>query len=100
MDIKLKQDWIDALRSGKYVQGHSKLYSDGKYCCLGVLCRVAGIKLKNDDDEDNGYKQCKLLIGTDNLEPFWARNDGFERIRTHTFPEIADYIEETVPTTK
>lgn len=32
-------DWVNALRSGEYVQGEEVLRSaDNKYCCLGVLC--------------------------------------------------------------
>jgi hypothetical protein len=34
-----KQKWIEALRSGKYEQGESRLRSvEDCYCCLGVLC--------------------------------------------------------------
>ena len=37
--------WVDALRSGKYPQGKSKLRStDDKFCCLGVGCDVVGAK--------------------------------------------------------
>jgi hypothetical protein len=38
------QAWLDALRSGDYGQTKEQL-GDGKgnYCCLGVLCEVAGI---------------------------------------------------------
>lgn len=32
--------WIAALRSGLYKQGRKYLESDGKFCCLGVLCHV------------------------------------------------------------
>lgn len=34
--------WVEALRSGKYPQGVGFLHSEGKYCCLGVLCAVQG----------------------------------------------------------
>jgi len=31
--------WIEALRSGKYTQGNSRLRDrEGGYCCLGVAC--------------------------------------------------------------
>lgn len=33
--------WVDALRSGDFVQGKGSLAQDGKYCCLGVACEVA-----------------------------------------------------------
>jgi hypothetical protein len=41
MRKKVKQLWVDALRSGKYEQGRKVLCSlDNKYCCLGVLTEV------------------------------------------------------------
>lgn len=40
MQPKLKQKWIEALRSGKYVQTHSHLNNPDGYCCLGVLCDI------------------------------------------------------------
>ena len=44
MNKELKDKWVAALRSGKYVQGTGNLQSGGRYCCLGVLCDVAGVK--------------------------------------------------------
>ena len=43
MDPKVKQAWIDALRSGKYKQARKRLYRQETkgYCCLGVLCDIA-----------------------------------------------------------
>jgi hypothetical protein len=36
-----KEKWIDALRSGKYMQGKSCLKdTNNTYCCLGVLVEV------------------------------------------------------------
>jgi len=32
---------VEALRSGRFVQGTGALERDGRNCCLGVLCRVA-----------------------------------------------------------
>ena len=38
------QAWLDALRSGDYGQTKEQLGDDkGNYCCLGVLCEVAGV---------------------------------------------------------
>ena len=38
MNSKIKEVWVNALRSGKYEQGSEKLRSVTGYCCLGVLC--------------------------------------------------------------
>lgn len=38
-DCNLVRQWVAALRSGEYKQGHRVLRSkDDKFCCLGVLC--------------------------------------------------------------
>jgi hypothetical protein len=36
----IKEKWLTALRSGKYVKGTGRLCGGNKYCCLGVLCEV------------------------------------------------------------
>lgn len=41
MDATVKGKWVKALRSGKYAQGRYALNTDGKFCCLGVLCEIA-----------------------------------------------------------
>jgi hypothetical protein len=40
MNSKIKEAWVNALRSGKYEQGSEKLRSVRGYCCLGVLCDI------------------------------------------------------------
>lgn len=44
MDADLKQKWVDALRSGEYIQGQGWLRLSGpstdQFCCLGVLLNV------------------------------------------------------------
>lgn len=41
MDQAVKAKWLEALRSGEYLQGKGALNQAGKFCCLGVLCDVA-----------------------------------------------------------
>lgn len=45
MDQEIKKEWVEALRSGEYVQGQRRLHEivdeEHKYCCLGVLCEIA-----------------------------------------------------------
>lgn len=38
MKPEIKQKWVEALRSGEYIQGKCVLYAGKKFCCLGVLC--------------------------------------------------------------
>lgn len=39
--LQLATDWVCALRSGVYDQGHGQLRTEDGYCCLGVLADVA-----------------------------------------------------------
>ena len=36
----MKKQWIEALTSGKYLQGEGKLKENNRFCCLGVLCDI------------------------------------------------------------
>ena len=38
-----KKKWIKALESGRYKQTQGNLELDGRYCCLGVLCKTMRI---------------------------------------------------------
>jgi hypothetical protein len=104
MDAKLKADWVKALRSGEYRQARGALQDKtGALCCLGVLCKVAGLEIRKDgkgvvgaDDSSNIalYEPIFDLVGGhSNSHPLSMRNDGAIDNRQHTFPEIADYIE-------
>lgn len=51
MKSDIKQQWLEALRSGKYQQGQGQLVSVDEdddsvtgHCCLGVLADVAGLR--------------------------------------------------------
>lgn len=64
MDQEKKAQWVAALRSGDYKQGHGLLHTitDGEhqYCCLGVLCDLAeksGLTLRRGDNLDRGLAQ-------------------------------------------
>lgn len=48
MSLTIKEQWIAALKSGKYPQGRSCLQDKGKYCCLGVLCEVLKLDSRLD----------------------------------------------------
>lgn len=50
MNSNLKTLWVSALRSGKYKQGDCYLQREDSYCCLGVLCEVAGFKKQQRED--------------------------------------------------
>lgn len=45
MNTEVKQQWVEALRSGQYEQGTGRLHRAENgvslFCCLGVLCDLA-----------------------------------------------------------
>ncbi len=94
MNTELKVKWVAALRSSKYQQTMGQLATDdgAKFCCLGVLCEVAGASympsaglLPEDFRHSVGLSAWEETSLT-------KRNDGSGYPR-HSFTEIADYIE-------
>lgn len=122
MNQEIKDKWVAALRSGKYMQGVGALRRLGEkgvyYCCLGVLCDLAVkagvIAEARLDPEDISDKYTYGLFDKDNL-PWqvanWADLDSFNpEVCTDregaslaefndcgfTFNQIADLIEENL----
>src|SRR5437868_3244044 len=95
--------WVKALRSGRYKQGRCKLRStDNTYCCLGVLCQVAGLKQEPlaggfgytfDGELGHGYLpdgfRCKLGISIEEQKELTRLNDAVMM----DFSGIANFIE-------
>jgi|HubBroStandDraft_2_1064218.scaffolds.fasta_scaffold00003_8 hypothetical protein len=96
MDPTLKAKWTATLRSGEYVQGTGCLRtSAGHYCCLGVLCVVAGFKMDEEgynvidaDGREVGYAPIKAATKAEDLITLYSMNDDGV-----PFADIADYID-------
>ena len=120
IDVKLpkafKTKWVKALRSGKFIQGKHKLYSEingtGSYCCcLVVACIVANVDKKDImdnyfiNDKFDNVPEILKGIGGDNvnvlLNKLTQMNDGkifiikngYRTFRSKSFNYIASYIE-------
>lgn len=119
MNKEVKAKWLKALRSGKYKQGDSYLRrKDGTYCCLGVLCDI--YKKETGEGHWDGSRFNVGSYGNSEIPPSkvaeWAGledsnpkvsvpkkgsfgltflNDGDEdeKIKKHSFKEIANIIE-------
>lgn len=109
-DQALKQKWVAALRSGGFKQGRFALHSisDNTFCCLGVLCVVAGATQKpprtgincanyfwkDESLMSDGYLPDDLReeVGLTIDEQRWlgSKND----VDTYDFQGIADLIEQ------
>jgi len=105
---KFKAKWLKALRSGDYKQTKGELVSDGRYCCLGVACKVAGF---SDDyicldstmmslrgNESKGLRVTNSIPRT--LYEFDSHTDvklmGMNDSEGKSFKEIAKWIEENL----
>jgi hypothetical protein len=96
MDAQLKAKWIEALRSGEYVQatglfencpdanGYDPKAPHG-FCCLGVLCKTAGEPVLLAEGSNWKFVRDQIGNPTDTLV---SLNDGGK-----SFSEIAEWIE-------
>lgn len=100
MNQTVKKKWVEALRSGKYIQTFGRLKNNsGCYCALGVLCDVIDPNAWVNNYGDN------LWRGDNALPPSSLRsaihlsiNDACEvSIRNdnnrYNFEQIANWIE-------
>lgn len=110
MDPEIKRKWVEALRSGEYVQGQAKLKRDGMHCCLGVLCEVAnppgwdstlgcirekGVMLGQEEDDFWTLPPATaalLRVNDDQQQKLMDMNDHAGA----TFEQIADFIEKNL----
>jgi len=115
MNKELKEKWLAALRSGKYQQGYTYLSAHGKYCCLGVLCDIAGLEKTAETSfstlfllklpgEPATYMRHSFpekaieFFGLNKAQhnDLIAMNDGHAETGQHSFREIADWIEHNI----
>lgn len=127
MKAEIKQQWLEALRSGKYQQGigQLKMYEieydeddepcqgDPAYCCLGLLAEVAGLPVEAHCSAaflGDGNTLDTLGLGAERGPDDLSYSS--EDQNTHTtaqrklaamndngksFAEIADWIEANIP---
>lgn len=94
MDAKLKADWVKALRSGEYRQTAGQFELDGKFCALGVLCRVLGEPATRVDDFGpiNNWRVIYPHLTHAQYTRVYSVNDN-----GCSFAEVASYIEARIP---
>jgi hypothetical protein len=99
---ELKAKWTAALRSGEYVQGIKRLFNkvDNTYCCLGVLCRVAGYDPYQETVCENETLTSFMLkqagLTTDDESTLVSMNDGGANKPQFSFLQIANWIDANV----
>lgn len=110
LDPVVKADWLEALRSGKYIQGHYRLKTFGDetgpecHCAMGVCGEATGrlveesydvgneqdYKVYTDKDGKSPFSLDYNFIPKEVQHPIMALNDTLRL----SFTEIADVIEE------
>lgn len=115
MNKEIKELWVQALRSGEYVQGTGFLNKDGRFCCLGVLCEVLDksklMDIYKEAPNNSSFVSYRFIVNgesslwTSSSLPNNARNKARlsmyavgELVRMNDFEDadfdqIADYIE-------
>lgn len=106
LNRKQCEDWIGALRSGRYKQTAGTLRNDEGFCCLGVLAcrqfgnqkvRRSGLGTIRDLEATMGHKKKDFLLTNKQESTLITMNDD----NHSSFNEIADYIEKKIlPRTK
>jgi hypothetical protein len=82
MNKEIKEQWVSALRSGKYKQGNGALRNiKDEFCCLGVLCDIVA-------PEKWELNNKTLLYGIDNKSKYLETAVLFSEIRELTGVEL------------
>ena len=95
MKPEVKAKFVEALRSGKYIQAYGRMKVDGCYCALGVLCDVAdpegwdGIKHRGCTYTPSGQVHELTGLADGERHKLVGWNDGSYL----SFSEIANLIE-------
>lgn len=122
MKAEEKAEWVAALRSGDYTQGHSRLRTGNAFCCLGVK---ADLEVRKDNGSwlsvSGSINDAYFYLLEENLEAsflgylpvevfpeheYVASGDEItieERLvymndNGYSLSEIADWIEQNIPT--
>jgi hypothetical protein len=99
MKAELKAQWVAALRSGDYKQGRYRLQEADGFCCMGVLCVVAGWPTDDRDGSVNSapYDPVREAIGGLSAAQMLSRMNDRIDDGHKSFDEIADWIEQHIP---
>ncbi len=112
MKKSVAKKWTKALRSKKFKQGMHSLHDAeaNSYCCLGVLCVLAGKDKKYINNRDNAkdntslpgpivYKDFAGMQTNNGSLPGFGKHSEAKALSVmndsgQTFDEIADFIDE------
>lgn len=105
MKKSVMKKWVEALRSGEYVQGKNELCNTRgnthKFCCLGVLTNLYVEENGNSDkawaDRDYLSKAVMKWSGINSdcgrIYSLYYTLDGYNDIKGYSFKKLATLIE-------
>ena|SRR5271166_6400443 len=102
MNQGIKKKWVDALRSGNYLQGMGWLAYEGRYCCLGVLCDVVDPTKWDRKGVTDVYEGLNGALPPSVMKKAGLSGDVEHMLvqandeAQYSFSEIADFIEESL----
>ena len=108
MNKETKNEWLQALKSDKYVQGSGQLRgknADGIvcHCCLGVLADVMGEeiaegggRLANDKVGFTMYDEGFIKVPQNTIGALYGMNDSSHRIGERKYESVIKIIENIV----
>lgn len=93
VDRALRDKWIKALRSGEYEQTSGSLEAGGKFCCLGVLCKLENVNPSIETKAGEITHDPYFVLENDLLKRDYGVFVEMNDAEGMSFSEIADYIE-------
>ena len=103
---EIKNNWINALKSGEYKQGFGGLVVDKNgyslhndetekfHCCIGVLGEITeGLTNKNYDETDSPYDFLRSTIGAEKMVKLYHKNDERPRNIARDYSNVIPLIE-------
>jgi hypothetical protein len=100
---ELKENWLSALKSGKYIQDSGQLKTQNGHCCLGVLAEIhpdlqiteSGQNcLINNGKNDVGYRPFSTLLTEKAYQDIYRENDNScDKIGIKDFSTVIPLIE-------
>lgn len=105
MNREFVKEWVEALRSDKYIQGRHQLKDGNCYCCLGVAvaihpeCNISDVWLEPKErnqftsafDDEFPCEKVMQDIGIPMSEAYEIAK--LNDVQCLDFSEIADYLE-------
>jgi ASC-1-like (ASCH) protein len=97
---ELKENWLNALKSGKYKQVNGQLKDYEGHCCLGVLAEIhPDLSIESEgkrcvfNGKVEGYEPFEKILTTEIVDKLYIENDSSYREGVEDFSTVIPLIE-------